>query len=90
MIGLLAAALSGLLALMSFWPRKYWRTDLRSLRTKYLAAEPAFARITLLDSQILMAERTYRALTWKARFLKVAMASLAVAALMSALGTTVE
>jgi hypothetical protein len=88
--GLLAAVLAGLFAVMSFWPRKYWRTDLNALRARYLAADPAFARVSLLDSQIVMAERSYRALVWKVRFLKVAMLSLAVAVPLSALGTALE
>jgi hypothetical protein len=88
--GLGAAVLSGLLALMSFWPRKYWRTDLEALRARYLAADPAFARIRLLDSQIVMAERSYRTLAWKVRFLKLAMVSLAAAVPLSALGTALE
>ena len=45
--GLFVAVLAGLLSLMSFWPRKYWRTDLNALRAKYLAADPAFARVSL-------------------------------------------
>jgi hypothetical protein len=88
--GLLAAVLAGLFALMSFWPRKYWRTDLNALRARYLAADPAFARVSLLDSQIVMAERSFRALVWKVRFLKLAMLSLAVAVPLSALGTALE
>ena len=46
--------------------------------------------MSLLDSQIVMAERTNRALTWNVRFLKVAMTSMAVAVPLSALGTALE
>ena len=88
--GLLAATTSGLLALVSFWPRKYWRTDLDALRRRYLAADPAFAKIGLVDSHILMASRQYGALRWKVLFLKLAVLSLAVAVPLSALGTTLE
>ena len=88
--GLVAATASGLFALVSFWPRKYWRTDLDALRRKYLAAEPVFTRIGLLDSQILMATRQHGALRWKVGFLKLAMLSLAIAVPLSALGTTLE
>lgn len=63
--GLAAAVSAGLLALMSFWPRRFWSTDLNRLRAKYLAAEPAFARVSLVDSQIVMAERTNVTLTWE-------------------------
>ena len=87
---LVAATVSGLSALMSFWPRRYWRTDLESLRAKYLSADPAFARISLLDSQIVMAGRSYGALRWKVRFLKLAMLALACAVPLAALGATVD
>jgi hypothetical protein len=87
---LAAAVSSGLLALLSFWPRRYWSTDLNVLRAKYLAAEPAFARVSLVDSQIVMAERTNATLTWKVRFLKFAMVALAIAVPLSALGAALE
>ena len=47
-----AAVVSGFLCLSTFWPRRYWSTDLRPLRDKYLAAEPSFTRLRLLDTQI--------------------------------------
>jgi hypothetical protein len=75
---------------VSFWPRKYWRTDLDALRRRDLAADPAFAKIGLVDSHILMASRQYGALRWKVLFLKLAVLSLAVAVPLSALGTTLE
>ena len=51
------AIVSGFSALWTFWPRRYWSTDLRPLRDKYLAAEPAFTTVRLLDTQIDMIER---------------------------------
>jgi hypothetical protein len=87
---LVAATVSGLSALMSFWPRRYWRTDLEALRAKFISADPAFARISLLDSQIVMAGHSYDALRWKVGFLKVAMLALAFAVPLAALGATVD
>src|SRR5207253_1960927 len=78
-LGRAAAAASGLLALWSFWPRRYWYVDLRSLRDLYLMAEPTFARLRLLDTQIAMAESVRRSLASKAVRLKVSMAALALA-----------
>jgi hypothetical protein len=84
--GRAAAALSGLLALWSFWPRRYWHIDLRSLRDLYLTTEPHFARLRLLDTQIAMAESMRAAITSKALRLKLAMVALAVAAVLTAVG----
>ena len=56
-LGRTVAVLSGFLSLWTFWPRRYWSTDLRPLREKYLAAEPEFTRLRLLDTHIEMAER---------------------------------
>lgn len=40
--GAIAAVVSGLFALMSFWPRKYWRTDLRgSAASTWLRSQPS-------------------------------------------------
>jgi hypothetical protein len=85
-IGRALAASSGLLALAAFWPRRFWRTNLRSLRDRYLGSELAFTRVHLLDSQIAMAERLDRALASKVLLLKAAVGSLALVVLVSALG----
>jgi hypothetical protein len=85
-LGRAAAAGSGLLALWSFWPRQYWHLDLRSLRDLYLTAEPGFARLRLLDTQIGMAEGMKATLASKALRLKASMAALALAAVLTAVG----
>jgi len=58
--------LSGFLSLWTFWPRRFWSTDLRPLRDKYLAAEPAFSKLRLLDTHIEMAERVAEVIRRKA------------------------
>jgi hypothetical protein len=85
-VGRALAASSGLFALVAFWPRRFWRTNLRSLRDSYLGAELDITRVRLLDSQIAMAERLDRALASKVAFLKVAVGFLALAVLVSSVG----
>ncbi len=78
--------LTGFLALWTFWPRRFWSIDLKPLRDKYLAAEPAFARLRLLDTHIEMVERMAEVIQDKGRTLKMAMAALALAVLLIAVG----
>jgi hypothetical protein len=85
-LGRIAAVLAGLLALGSFWPRKYWTTDLRGLRDSYLAAEPEFTRLHLVDSQIVFAERAHHTLERKALLLKGSMEALGLAILALGVG----
>ncbi|MEW6060197.1 MAG: hypothetical protein AB1551_08700 [Actinomycetota bacterium] len=89
-LGRAAAVISALLALWSFWPRRYWHVDLRSLRDLYLTAEPGFARLRLLDTQIGMAEGMKATLASKASRLKSSMAALALAATLTAAGLAVD
>ena len=84
------ASVSALLALWTFWPRRFWATDLRHLRDLYLAAEEQFTRLRLLDTQILMVETFGRELSRKAWRLKLAMTVLALAAILTAVGTAVD
>jgi hypothetical protein len=81
---------SGFLALWTFWPRRYWSTDLRPLRDRYLAAEPEFTTLRLLDTQIDMVERTAEILRSKAIRLKAAMIALAIAVLLTGIGLGVD
>jgi hypothetical protein len=85
-VGRGVAVMSGILALASFWPRKYWQVDLRALRERYVAAEPAFTRLTLLDSEIVMERRVGETLERKVVLSKAAISALAFAVLLSALG----
>jgi hypothetical protein len=85
-----AALASGLMALTSFWPRGYWSTNLRQLRDLYLASEPEFTRLNLLDTQIAMTEDLSRVLSGKAGRLKWAMGLLVAAILITAVGLAVD
>lgn len=88
--GRLAAVGSGMWSLSTFWPRTVTTTNLRHLRDAYLAADPAFTRLRLLDTPIGMAERLSTDLRKKARRLKLAMISLAIAVLLIAVGLAVS
>ena len=57
-----------------------------ALRDKYLAAEPAFSRLRLVDTHIEMAERMAEVIRRKALTLKLAIVSLAIAVLLVAVG----
>jgi len=89
-LGRLAAAASGIVALSTFWPRGYWSTNLLQLRDLYLTAEPGFTKLNLLDTQIAMSRQLGGVLNGKAKRLKWAMVFLAVAALLTAAGLTID
>jgi hypothetical protein len=84
--GRLSAVVAGLAALWAFLPRKYDVTNVSALRRKYLAAEQAFTKVHLLDSQIVMLESTAEVLRRKARRIKAAMVALATAVILVAIG----
>src|SRR5262245_15042852 len=46
-LGRLSAVAGALIALWAFWPRGYGAIKLRVFRDRYLASEPAFARLHL-------------------------------------------
>jgi hypothetical protein len=85
-VGRYAAVASGLLSLWAFWPRRFWSMSLRPLRDLYLASEPAFTRLRILDTQIEMTEQLSRTLHEKARRLKLGMVTLAGAILLMSVG----
>ena len=89
-IGRAVAVASGGFALWTVWPRRVWATDLRALRDLYLPADPLFARLRLLDTQIQMAESLADLLSRKALRLKLGMALLLSAALLTAIGLGIE
>jgi hypothetical protein len=89
-VGRYVAVVSGFLSLWAFWPRRYWSTNLRPLRDRYLAAEPEFTSLRLLDTQIDMAEHTAEVLRSKAVRLKAAMIALAIAVLLTGIGLGVH
>lgn len=82
------AVLSGLAALASFWPRRFWLTDLRTLREKYLTAEAPFTRLNILDAAVAESMQVRSVLIQKARLLKASMVSLAAAVLCIATALT--
>lgn len=84
--GRAVAVVSGFLALWTVWPRRYWSTNLRSLRDKYLAAEPQFTLLQVVDTQIDMAERMAEILHRKGTHLKRAMVALAAAVFLIGIG----
>jgi hypothetical protein len=54
-------------ALWAFWPRRYGAIQLLALRKRYLAAEPEFAQLRLLDTQITTIEELAATLYRKGR-----------------------
>jgi hypothetical protein len=77
-LGRSLGVISGLAALSSFWPRRYWLTDLRSLREGYLTSEVAFTKLRLIDAMVVETTQVKETLIRKARLLKIAMAALAL------------
>jgi hypothetical protein len=66
------------------------RPNLLQLRDLYLTAEPGFTKLNLLDTQIAMSRQLGGVLNGKAKRLKWAMVFLAVAALLTAAGLTID
>jgi len=85
-LGRIAAVVAGLIALWAFQPRKFQLTDVFALREKYLAAEPQFTKLILLDAQISMMLATSRLLKRKALKLRLAMVTLAAAVVLVSIG----
>ncbi|HEY8115407.1 MAG TPA: hypothetical protein VIH70_03240 [Actinomycetota bacterium] len=89
-LGRALAVACGFTCLSAFWPRRYWSTNLRPFRDKYLAAELEFTKIHLLDTQIGMADRMSGILASKAMRLKLAMIALALAVFLTAVGVVLD
>jgi hypothetical protein len=89
-IGRYAAVLSALVALLAFWPRGVDVLDLRVLRDLYVGSDPEFTKFRVLDTQIAIAENVAVVTQRKARFVKVSMGALVVAALLIAVGLGLE
>ena len=88
--GRVASLISCAFAIWSFWPRRFWSPDVRVFRDDYLAAEPLFAELRLVDTLIDHIRRNNEVLVRKARRLKWAMCSLGIAALLVAVGLTID
>jgi hypothetical protein len=89
-VGRAVAVTGALAALWAFWPRRYGAIELRALRERYLAAEPEFARLRLLDTQITTIEELAGTLYRKGRRLKLSMSLVAAAALLVVAGTALH
>ena len=74
---------------MGVLPRTFPVTELRPLRDLYLGADPRFTELRLLDTHIEIAGLAHTRLLKKASRLKLAMMTLAVAALLVGTGTLV-
>lgn len=75
---------------MGLWPRDYGLIAVGALRQKYLFADPAFTRVSLLDSHILSIEALGKALHEKGLRLKAALSAIAIATLLIAAGSALH
>ena len=82
-----AAVLGVLLALWAFWPRDYQVLDFLALRSRYLAASPQRTRLDLFDTHTAIVARTRAEIAQKSNRARLAMVSLALAAVLVAVGT---
>jgi hypothetical protein len=86
--GVLAAAVSAVLALWSFWPRRFPVLEPSPLR-RYLRAEESFTQLTVLDTLEDFINEGSVVLQDKGRRLRWALIALAVAAGLFAAGIVV-
>ena len=88
--GVVCASGTGICALLVFLPDRYPTLELRRLRERYLAAESAFTRRQVMDTEIVMIEQHSLVLRRNARRLRLAVAALAVATVLLIGGTLLE
>ena len=86
--GVLAAALSAVLALSSFWPRRFPLLEPSVLR-RYVRAEEEFTRLTVLDTLESVVNEASEVLAVKGRRLRWSLIALAIAAGLYAAGIVV-
>jgi undecaprenyl pyrophosphate phosphatase UppP len=89
-MGRAVAVAGAVAALWAFWPRRYGAIEVRALRDRYVAAEPEFTRLRLLDTQIATIDELAKTLYRKARRLKLSMSLVVVAALLIVAGTVLH
>jgi hypothetical protein len=89
-VGRAVAVTGALAALWAFWPRRYGAIQLLALRKRYLAAEPEFAQLRLLDTQITTIEELAATLYRKGRRLKLSMSLVAAGALLVFAGSVLH
>lgn len=85
--GKVSALASAYFAISTFWPRRFWNLDVLAVRDDYLAVDPRFAEVRVLDTMIAIAKKNDQTLARRGRQLKAAMSALGLAALLVALGT---
>jgi hypothetical protein len=85
-LGRVAAALSGLLALLTFLPRRPPRVDVARIRDAHLRSEESFTRLHVLDTRLALLDRGAAILKSKARRLGYGFAALTVAVVLLAGG----
>lgn len=85
-IGVVAAVVAAVLAMLAFRPRKDPILDPRRLRA-YLRAEADFTKLRLLDTEIEMALRASNLIETKARWLHASLVTLVIAVALLAAGT---
>lgn len=81
-----AGVVSASLALLAFLPRHPPLVDVRAFRTSYLTADPAFTRLALLDSYLVMLEDAEVVRDQKSRRLMASIAALLVAIMLACVG----
>jgi hypothetical protein len=89
-VGKALAIVSAGFTIGTFWPRRFWTMDVLALRDGYLAADPAFTRLRILDTMIATARENDRTLALRGRTLKAAMVALAVAAVLIGTGSWLD
>lgn len=88
--GRLVAVGGALMGLRAFWPRSYGAVKLRAFRERYLASEPGFARLHLMDTQIAVSEELAVTLERKAFRVRLSMSFLAASSVLVAAGLLVH
>jgi hypothetical protein len=75
-LGVGAAVIAAVLAMLAFRPRKDLILNPMQLRESYLRAEVGFTKLRLLDTEIVMAERASKLIETKARWLQASLITL--------------
>ena len=85
--GLVLGLLAALFAMSVLLPYSFPDWDLRGLRDRYVRAETSFARLHIVDMQIVMVDRMKEQLARKPTRLKAAIGLLAAAAVALSAGS---
>jgi hypothetical protein len=88
-LGLGTAVVSGILAAVSFFPRRYPVLNALALRDRYLRRPQEAARLVLLDTEIAMVQDAAKLVKVKGRLMRLCLAALVGAAALMVIGTLV-